>query len=41
VPDFRDKKILADGAYLFKPDLNTLFSLNYGALDADVTFEHG
>jgi hypothetical protein len=30
VPDFRNKDILADGAYLFKPDLKNLNSKNYG-----------
>jgi|TARA_B110000305_G_C19409220_1_gene624460 hypothetical protein len=42
--DYRDKKEstgLAEGAYLFKPDLKHLTPLQYSTLDADVAFEHG
>lgn len=41
VSDFRNRKGLADGAYIFKPDLRQLYSKQYSTLDADVTFEQG
>jgi len=41
VKDFRSRKDLAEGAYLFKVDLNHLSSIQYSALDPDVVYEHG
>jgi hypothetical protein len=41
VEDYRDEFPVADGAYIFKPDLDHLYPFQYSALESDVQFEHG
>ena len=44
MPDYRARhgpKGLAEGAYLFKVDLDNLRAFQYSTLDTDVAYEHG
>lgn len=44
IPDYRfrhPKDGLAEGAYLFKVDLQHLYPFQFGALDQDVSYEKG